>query len=140
MQVDDAMDLLNERAQQAGAQLVCHFKRDEAELLEVVNHTAQTGNNFWRKAAACVPFQITVGLPFVGVMVSSPDSQAAAATTGSYDEANPDALVAGQHSFIRIFAHLEEHGNSTCGEGCGYWFMGGEAANATDFEDPYSAR
>ena len=104
-----------------------------------VNHTAEMGGRFWRKSAACVPFQITVGLPFVGVMVSSPDSEVAAATTGgSYNPSHPDDLLVGQHSFIRIFAHLEEHGNSTCGEGCGYWFMGGDATNASAFEDPFA--
>lgn len=109
-EIEDATRMVAARAESAGASLVCNSER-VAEQLDVIE-SGEIGNHFWRLSAACVPFQMRPGLPFVGLMVNSPDSPEAAHTC---DMHNPDVCLATQHSFIRLFMHIPGYEAATCG-------------------------
>jgi len=109
--MDASLSRLSDHAKQAGVQMPCHFRRS-AKLLEVVNHTAEVANHFYRKAASCTAFSITTGAPFVAVVVLSPDSPEAA--TAHASEKLPDAFLAAVHTFVRLFVHLDDVDYPTC--------------------------
>lgn len=110
--MDASLSRLSDHAKQAGTHLPCHFVRSQ-KLLEVVNHTAEVANHFYRKAASCTAFSIVTGAPFVVVVVLSPDSPEAATAHGL--EAQPDAVLAAVHTFVRFFVHLDDVDYPTCG-------------------------
>lgn len=125
-QLDASKTLLEKRAAAAGAQLVCHYKRGSYHLEVPDEPTAEIADHFYRKLNSCVPFQMSVGLPFLAVMITSPDSDAAATFHGY--EAEPDALVAGVHSYVRLFTHLEGEAEKCCvqpmcDQGCTYNYI-----------------
>lgn len=94
--------------------------------------TAEIDEQYWRKSAACVPFALDVGLPFVTIVLHTPDSLAAAQAHADPD--HPDEFVAEEHAFVRIFMGLpydaDDYRATTCGPGCGYDIVGG-------LESPY---
>lgn len=76
--------------------------------------TAEVADHFWRKVVPCVPFEMVVGMPFVVVVIASPDSTAAA-TLHAY-EASPLENTGSLHTFIRLFAHHENVTSPFCAQ------------------------
>jgi len=116
-QVAFARQQLSERAQALGAQLVCHFQRDPSQL-EVYPGSGELSDHFYRKSAGCVPFTTARGMPYVAMVVTSPDSEAAA--LAKQDELHPDLNVALLHTVIRLFVHSDSYPWPSCNADCGY--------------------
>ena len=113
---------LVERAEAAGATLVCRYWRNK-NLAEIVNGTSELGDIFWRLSAGCVPFQMTRGTPFFYFTILAPHEAAAAAARGG-SIGHPLAPLVGMHTWFRIFVSLEDDGVDTanCDAGCGFGY------------------
>lgn len=120
----------------SGARRVCHFSRS-ASLVEHVRGTAEIGDTFYRKSMGCVPFEVVRGMPFVAVVLTSPDSSAAAT-------APPDG-IAPVHTFFRLFASMDGVFAPTCNLGgeCYCWvggtLEGSDGCEGTQDEDDREA-
>lgn len=101
---------LERNAARVGAALVCRYRRS-AQLFEVQNGTAEIADRFYRAAGGCVPFHLRKGMPWVALIVTGPDSDAAAQAHS--DDAHPDAMVGALHTYIRLFVHVEDATRAT---------------------------
>ena len=103
---------LRVREAASGAWRACHFLRSPA-LREEFAQTAEVGGHFYRKALGCVPFEVVRGMHFLVVVITSPDSDAAA-----------DRGMAPIHTFFRLFATVPGTDMPTCtGQPCYEWVM-----------------
>lgn len=76
----------------------------------------------------CVPFETVAGMPFIVVVIASPDSTAAAHT--HVDEASPQKQTGSLHTLFRLFAHYENDSKPFCNQGSCYQLNGGSAVDA----------
>jgi hypothetical protein len=83
----------------------------------------ELAESYYRLAAPCVPFQMTQGTPFLALIIHSPASESAKHVYyGQVSREHGNAQLAGQHTFIRLFASMGDQGEQSaiCSAGCGY--------------------
>jgi len=107
-ELEAARAVLEANAKRADATLVCHYRRDSSMFEVGEPETAELDNHFYRKPMGCVPFRITAGLPFVGIVVTSPSSKAAARANTDMRHLKGSYYGSGEHAFFRLFVNLEE--------------------------------
>ena len=97
--------------------------------------TLEIDNRYYRKSTSCVPFQLTAGMPYVGVVVTSPDSEDAAehsaymrspvgdvgdARRWLLDDQVPAPHTGTIHAAIRLFVSVDGLLNATCSDNCAF--------------------
>ena len=91
------------------------LERDERKY-EQLAQTAEIEDRFYRKYAPCVPFRISEGMPWIFIVINSPDgAQAAQAHT------EVSANTARQHSILRLFSEFDGgYIDAMCSEHCAF--------------------
>ena len=99
--------------------VVCVRVRARSQVYPGEHFSAdQVADRFYRKSAGCVPFAIAHGMPYVAMVITSPDTVAAA--MAKEDPYRPDENLAILHTVIRLFVHSDSHPWPSCNVDCGY--------------------